>query len=139
MDWEAIRDAFIHGLIWLAALYYGPQIIVKGFLSGYYEIKRKNPTIRNENINFNVSIPTLHLLKSFFRNEGALGAAERAELELGARRAMIAEFAAHLLQDEKIARKSSVGNHTFSVTANDFARVAGQYDPKYGVIEAKEQ
>lgn len=139
MDYQEIAKAILQGLIWIAALYYGPQIVVKGIMTGYYEVKRRYPTTHNHNYNVTLGLPMLHVLKAFFHREGALGAEQRAEVELGARRAMIAQFASHLLQDEKIARRSADGNHVYSFTQHDFAHVANDFDTKYAPAQAKEQ
>lgn len=139
MNQAEIFKLIVNMVLTLAALYYGPQLVVKGIMTGYYEVKRRYPTINNHNYNVTLGLPMLHVLKAFFHREGALGAEQRAEVELGARRAMIAQFASHLLQDEKIARRSVDGNHVYSFTQGDFARVANDFDTKYAPAQAKEQ
>lgn len=110
METQQLAQAILTGLLWIAAIYFFPYFLVRGIMTAYYEVRVKYPIVRNQNFNLQLNIPMLHVLRSFFHREGALGAEQRAEIELGARKAMLAEVGAQILDDEGKLQSNSHKN-----------------------------
>lgn len=132
---------FVMGALSAGLLYLVPRMVATAIARGWYSTRSKYPNVNtnSHSINLQLTIPALHILRSFFKREGALGTAERVEVEMGARRAMLAQVGAEIFQDDNIVTELGNGDTVYKFNYSQFCKVAEEYDPKYHFVGKSEQ